>query len=108
MRMRFAVLLLVPATVFSEDRNVEPTWLHRDLSAAPARAMAVTRASCHSAPPFGEGASESRSPLSVPRFGDLTIAPGGECQPVSYPRQEEIYFVRDGSGLLHFADQAHA
>ena len=108
MRMRLAVLLLVPATLFSDDRTVEPTWLHRDLSAAREHVTDITTASCHYAPLFGEGDSESRYPLSVSRFGELTIAPNGECQPVSYPRQEETYFVRDGSGVLHFADQSHA
>ena len=108
MRMRLAALLLVPATFFSEDRTVEPTWLHRDLRAAREHATDATTASCHYAALFGEGDSESRYPLSVTRFGELTIAPGGECQPVSYPRQEETFFVRDGSGLLHFADQTHS
>src|SRR5262245_55301309 len=73
MRMRLAVLLLVPATLFSDDRTLEPTWLHRDLSAAREHVTDITTASCHYAPLFGEGDSESRYPLSVSRFGELTI-----------------------------------
>src|SRR5215510_8890762 len=102
MRICLAALLVLPAAFFSEDRTVEPTWLHRDLSSAREHPTDVTTASCHYTALFGEGDSESRYPLSVTRFGELTIAPGGECQPVFYPRLEEAYFVRGGTGLLHF------
>ena len=106
--MRVAVLLLSSSSLFPQDRTVEPTWLHRELSGAHERTTDLTTAGCRYIPLFGEGDSESRYPISIVRFGQLTIAPGGECQPVTYPRLEEIYFVRDGGGILHFADRIHS
>jgi len=32
----------------------------------------------------------------------------GTCQTVEYPRQEELYFVRSGSGVLHYGGDSHA
>jgi len=32
----------------------------------------------------------------------------GECKAVSYERQEEIYFVLEGSGILHYGDERAA
>ena len=107
--MRFALpaLLLFSGVFLGQDRTVEPTWLRRDLSTAREHKTDLTTNSCRYLPLFGEGDTESRYPISVARFGQLTISPGGECQAVSYPRQEEIYFVRSGSGTLDFAGQAH-
>ena len=102
-----AALLIFSAAFLVQDRTVEPTWIHRDLASAREHPTDITTASCHYTALFGEGDSESRYPLSVSRFGEITIAPGGECQPVSYPRLEETYFVRGGTGLLHFDDQTH-
>ena len=108
MRTLLAMLLVFPSALMVQERTVEPTWLHRDLSATREHATDFTTTTCRYIPLFGEGDSESRYPISVARFGQLTVASGGECQPVTYPRQEEIYFVRDGSGTLHFADQTRA
>jgi hypothetical protein len=37
----------------------------------------------------------------------MTVDPHGACQAVEYPRQEELYFVRDGSGVLSYGDESH-
>jgi glyoxylate utilization-related uncharacterized protein len=31
----------------------------------------------------------------------------GACQAAQYPRQEELYFVREGSGVLRYGDESH-
>lgn len=107
MRISFALLLFLTPTLLAQDRTVEPSWLHRGLSAARERATDFTTASCHYTPLFGQGDSEFRYPLSVVRFGEITVDPAGECHPVAYPLQEEIFFVRGGNGLLHFGNQTH-
>ena len=56
---------------------------------------------------FWRGDVESRLPLSVVRFGELTVDAHGGCQAVEYPRQEELYFVRDASGVLSCGDESH-
>lgn len=85
----------------AQHQKVEPTWLHRDLAALREQHTDFSSATCHYTPIFGDGDVETRLPLSVARFGEISIDPNGECQTVSYPRQEELYFVREGKGVLH-------
>jgi mannose-6-phosphate isomerase-like protein (cupin superfamily) len=56
---------------------------------------------------FGEGDSENRIMLSVSRFGEAMLDERGNCQTVQYDRQEELYFVLEGKGVLHYADQTY-
>ena len=100
-----ALLFLSAASnLLAQDRKVDPTWLHRYVSPASDPASA----GCHYTPIFGEGDSESRILHSVTRFGELTVAARGNCQSVAYVREEELYFVLDGTGLLQYADETHS
>ncbi len=56
-------------------------------------------------PLFGEGDAGSQMVRSVKRFGQLTVEPGGESQIVAYPREEQIYYVVEGTGLLRYGDE---
>jgi mannose-6-phosphate isomerase-like protein (cupin superfamily) len=47
-------------------------------------------------------------PKSVARFGELTVAPHGNCPMVEYPREEELYFILGGRGVLHYGEQSHS
>ena len=108
MKKIFLLVALVPALLSAQERTVDPTWLHRDLSALHEHSSDLTAGACHYTPIFGEGDSESRFPLTIARFGELTVDPQGACPSVSYPRQEELYFVRTGSGVLHYESESHA
>lgn len=44
---------------------------------------------------------------SVARFGEATLDPNGACNTAEYERQEEIYFVLQGSGVLHYGDRMY-
>lgn len=101
------VLLAIGLVLLAPERKVEPTWLHRDVSALRERHSDVTTNSCHYTPIFGEGDFEARLPQSVARFGELTVDARGVCQSVEYQRQEELYFVRDGSGVLRYGEESH-
>ena len=107
MRTFPVVLLAIGAALSAQERRVEPTWLYRDVSAIRERHNDLTSDSCRYTPIFGEGDVEARLPLSVARFGELTVEPHGACQTVEYPRQEELYFVSDGSGLLRYGEESH-
>jgi mannose-6-phosphate isomerase-like protein (cupin superfamily) len=67
----------------------------------------LTSDSCHYTPIFGEGDVEARLPLSIARFGELTVEAHGACQTVEYLLQEELYFVRNGSGVLRYGEDSH-
>jgi mannose-6-phosphate isomerase-like protein (cupin superfamily) len=107
MRKVIVALLTIGLAVFAQERKVEPTWLHRDVAALRERSVDLTTDSCHYTPIFGEGDAESQLPKSVARFGELTVDAHGTCPTVAYPRQEELYFVREGSGALHYEDETH-
>jgi mannose-6-phosphate isomerase-like protein (cupin superfamily) len=105
---KFPVILFATGLgLFAQDRKVEPTWLHRDVSALPERQIDLSSESCHYTPIFGEGDADSKVPKSVVRFGKLTVAPHGNCRTVEYPRGEELYFILGGAGTLHYGEQSH-
>jgi mannose-6-phosphate isomerase-like protein (cupin superfamily) len=106
-RRLIVMFLAIGTGLLAQEQRVEPTWLHRDVSVLRDHVTDLTSKSCHYTPIFGEGDTESRLPLSVVRFGELTVDANGTCQTVEYPRQEELYFVRDGSGVLRYGDQSH-
>ncbi len=108
MREFNVILFAIGLGLLAQERTVEPTWLYRDVSALPERQIDLSSVSCHYTPIFGEGDAQSKVPKSVVRFGELTVAPHGNCQTVEYPRQEELYFILGGSGTLHYGEQAHS
>jgi glyoxylate utilization-related uncharacterized protein len=44
----------------------------------------------------------------VTRFAEVTLDARGSCQTAIFDREEEIYFVLDGKGVLHYGDQTFA
>jgi mannose-6-phosphate isomerase-like protein (cupin superfamily) len=108
MREFNVILFVLGLGLLTQERTVEPTWLYRDVSALPERQIDLSSESCHYTPIFGEGDAESKVPKSVARFGELTVAPHGNCQTVQYPREEELYFILGGRGILHYGEQSHS
>src|SRR5215472_7705573 len=107
MRSFPVVLLAIGAALSAQERKVEPTWMYRNVSAIRERHNDLTSDSCHYTPIFGEGDVEARLPMSVVRFGELTVEARGVCQSVEYPLQEELYFVSNGSGVLRYGEESH-
>src|SRR6266567_6195420 len=56
-------------------------------------------------PVFGTGDRDGDKLKGVARYGELTIAPGGFSALVSYPAEEQIYYVREGRGTLLYDGQ---
>src|SRR6185437_4576842 len=90
-------------------KNVDPTWLHRYVPNLPDRTVDLTTPTCHYKPIFGVGDPEAPpadapmdfnlTPVTVARYGELTVDPKGECKTVSYPREEQIYVILNGKGI---------
>ncbi len=108
MRELQVILLAIAMGLLMQERKVEPTWLYREVSTLPEKHIDLSSESCHYTAIFGEGDAESKVPKSVARFGELTVAPNGNCQMVEYPREEELYFVLGGSGMFHYGEQSHS
>jgi mannose-6-phosphate isomerase-like protein (cupin superfamily) len=100
------LLLLLAHGLRAQDRPTDPTWLHRYVPDSAETKGDLSSATCHYRAIFGEGAEDNRSLQTVARFGEVTLDVQGSCQTVVYDRQEELYFVVEGAGILHYEDQA--
>ena len=106
----FGTLLMLFSAVAmlrAQERQVDPTWLHRYVPGLNDTQADLSSASCHYKAIFGEGDSEAKVLKSVARFGEADLDPGGECQSVEYDRKEELYFVFAGEGTVQYADHAY-
>jgi mannose-6-phosphate isomerase-like protein (cupin superfamily) len=101
------VLLLTAACLLAAERTVDPTFLHRYVPDVQAKASDVTTETCHYKPIFGEGDSVTRIVKGVARFGELTVDAKGACATVSYPAEEQVYFVLEGAGSVTYGEENH-
>ena len=101
------LLLLIPSELPAQERQVDPTWLHRYVPSLSETHVDLTSATCHYRAIFGEGDIENRIMRSVARFGEAMLDVHGNCQTVNYDRQEELYFVLEGKGVLHYANRTY-
>jgi mannose-6-phosphate isomerase-like protein (cupin superfamily) len=102
------LLLLTVSAVLAQDRQVDPTWLHRYVPQLSDSAGNLSSASCHFKPIFGEGDGQKRTLLTLTRFAEVTLDARGSCQTTLYDREEEIYFVLEGSAVLHYGQSTYA
>jgi len=100
--------LLLAHGLRAQDRPVDPTWLHRYVPELAEAKADFTSETCHYRPMFGEGDKDNRSLQTVTRFGEVILDAHGSCRTLLYDRQEEIYFVVEGGGVLHYEDQIQA
>ena len=105
-KLGWLICILVAATVTAQQRQVDPTWLHRFVPRLSTSHVDFSSESCRYKPIFGEGDTENRIMLSVARFGEASVDARGSCQPVLYDHQEELYFVLEGKGELRYGDQS--
>jgi mannose-6-phosphate isomerase-like protein (cupin superfamily) len=105
--LRILPLLLLSSALFAQDWKVEPTWLHRYVPDLPTVADPAS-ATCQRKSIFREGDAEGRAMMSVTRFQEVTINSRGNCPDAKYGREEEIYFVLSGNGVLHYGGQTYS
>ena len=98
----FAVLWTITASLLYP---ADPTFLHRYLLDVQPKPVDLTTASAQYKPLFGAGDSEQRQLKGIARYGELTVAPEGSSELVSYPAEEQIYYVLEGSGVLLYGGQ---
>jgi len=95
-----ALLLLSVLPLVASERTVDPTFLHRYLPDIREQKADISTPTCHYKPLFGAGDAQAGVPCGVARFGEITIDPGGACEAVARPTEEDAYVVLDGSGTL--------
>jgi mannose-6-phosphate isomerase-like protein (cupin superfamily) len=100
-----ALLLLAALPFLAAERTVDPTFLHRYMPDIGEQKTDMSTSTCHYKPLFGAGDAQAKVPRSVARFGEITVDPGGHCEAVAYPVEEQAIVILDGTGALDAAGQ---
>jgi mannose-6-phosphate isomerase-like protein (cupin superfamily) len=100
LRSTIAIIILTTAT--AADRPVDPTFLYRNVSQVEPVPSDVTTPTCRYKPLFGAGDSNSSIVKGVARYGEMTVDPEGKSTLVNYPREEQVYYVLEGRGEVHY------
>jgi mannose-6-phosphate isomerase-like protein (cupin superfamily) len=98
MRKLLATSVLACAIAAAAD----PGFLRRNLAAVQPHPDDLTEnaAGASYKPLFGAGDPDAGQLTTVARYGELTLSPGAASAIVSYPAEEQMYFVTAGSGAL--------
>ena len=103
----FVALSLAAFCLAAEERKVDPTFLHRFVPGLGEKTSDLTTPSCHYRPIFGEGDPDAAILRGIARYGEVTVDPGGATAQVSYPSEEQVYVILEGSGnVLYGAESA--
>jgi len=80
----------------------DPTFLKRASASVSPQPDDLTREAKGASyrPLFGAGDPQAKSLKSIARYGELTIEAGGGSATVSYPAEEQIYFILSGQGAV--------
>src|SRR5579884_2096718 len=80
----------------------DPTFLRRHVPDLPPAPSDLTDNSTGASyrPVFGAGDPQANQLKGIARYGELTVSPGGSSAAVSYPAEEQIYYILDGNGIL--------
>jgi len=83
----------------------DQVFLMRSIDSASVTASEISTETAHYKPLFGAGDKNASIVKGIKRFGQLVVESGGNSKPVSYEREEQIYFILDGTGVLNYGKQ---
>jgi mannose-6-phosphate isomerase-like protein (cupin superfamily) len=98
-----AIVLAAASGLFAAD----PTFLRRyvpDVQPQPDDLTAGGKGASYR-PAFGVGDSQARQLKGIARYGELSVTADGTSALVSYPAEEQIYYILQGNGTLLYEDQ---
>jgi mannose-6-phosphate isomerase-like protein (cupin superfamily) len=90
--------------------GADPTFLRRSVVEIAPRPDDLTAGATGASyqPIFGAGDAQASQLQGIARYGALTVEPHGASAIVSYPDEEQIYFVLAGQATLVYGDQRAA
>lgn len=94
--------LLSTLAALAAERAVDPTFLYRNLADMAFQPSDLTTNTCRYRAVFGEGDAQTSIVKGVARFGELVLNPSGSCKTVAYESEEQIFYVLEGEGELHY------
>ena len=85
----------------------DPTFIRRYLpDVAPVSSdITANSAGVLYRPAFGAGDRQANQLKGIARYGELTVSPGDSTAVVTYPAEEQIYYILEGNGVLLYGDQ---
>jgi mannose-6-phosphate isomerase-like protein (cupin superfamily) len=107
MRKAIFSMALAAALGAAWAQAAEPFFLRRSLAEVQPKPDELTSGGRGASykPLFGVGDPDAGKLQGVVRYGELTVMPGGSSAVVSYPDEEQIYYVLEGNGTLLYGDQ---
>jgi len=101
--MRYLILTLFLLINYSIGINAQiPAFLKRTLSDISVKTGDLSGANTIYKPIFGTGDSEPQALKGITRFGYLSVDSGGTSNIVKYDIEEQICFILEGTGNLHY------
>ena len=101
-RYALTLIALFAPLIHAGERQIDPTFLYRDTSMVKEKHSDITTATCHYKPLFGQGDSDTSVVVGVARYGEAVIDPNGECAPVQYPDEDQVYVILDGNASVKY------
>jgi len=101
--MRYLILVLFFYMNFSFVIDAQvPIFLKRTLSDVSVKMTDISGELAHYKPVFGNGDPDSQVVKGISRFGYLDIDSGGSSNIVKYDNEEQVLFIIEGTGNLHY------
>jgi mannose-6-phosphate isomerase-like protein (cupin superfamily) len=94
-RLSALTIILLSGSIVTESQ-----YLKRSLSDCAEKKMDLCTSSAHYFPVFGAGDDSSGIIKGIIRYGNLNLDPDGKSKTVSYPDQEQIMYISEGTGTL--------
>jgi mannose-6-phosphate isomerase-like protein (cupin superfamily) len=102
-RCALTLIALFAPLLHAGERQIDPTFLYRDPATVKEKHSDITTATCHYKPLFGQGDSDTSVVVGVARYGEAIIDPRGECAPVQYPDEDQVYVILEGNASVKYA-----
>lgn len=105
-----ATRVVAALAVASVAIAADPTFLRRTIADVKPQADDLTNGGKGASyrPAFGVGDSQAKQLKGIARYGELTVAPDGTSALVSYPAEEQLYYVLEGIGTVLYGDEKSA
>lgn len=105
--MRWNRLTIIAMATASIGFAADPTFLRRyipDIQPQPDDLTAASKGAVYR-PAFGVGDPQAKQLKGPARYGELTVNADGTSAMVSYPAEEQIYYILEGEGILLYGDE---
>ena len=101
--MTFVRITLVSLLIFVITSNTRSQYLKQSLNGIPEADFQGSNKTAGYKPMFGTSDNSSKSIVkAVKHYGHLSVRPKGEIKSLTYNREELVYYVLGGTGMLHY------